>query len=204
MSHTTRTNTILLLLLAIGSIFTACDNRKSYADLLSDENKSVNRYLADHILIDHVPADSVFQHPDPSLEGEALTEALKTIPYYQIDDEGNIYMQVISIGNGDKVQTGDRVYFRFMRYPIAYYKPGEIWYGEGNLDNMSSTSTYFVYGDPYNSMSQKWGEGLQYPLQFLPYGSEVNLVVKSQQGPSEEIANVAPYMYHIRYNKPQV
>ena len=73
-----------LFLLAIASLafFSSCEDGKSYADLLNQESKYVNSFLADHRVIGYVPEDSVFEHG-------------KDAPYYQLDEEGNIYMQVI-------------------------------------------------------------------------------------------------------------
>ena len=48
------------------------------------------------------------------------------------------------------------------------------------------------------------GSGIQYPLALLPVDCEVNLVVKSQLGLTSEIAEVVPYMYHIRYYRPKI
>lgn len=65
--------------------FCSCDDNKSYADLLEDETKAVNSFLADQCVIDKIPADSNFVvGPDA--------------PYYKMDEEGDVYMQVINKG----------------------------------------------------------------------------------------------------------
>lgn len=49
--------------LALGALLlTGCEDSKSYAEKLNDENKAVNLFLADNKVIDHIPADSLFEH----------------------------------------------------------------------------------------------------------------------------------------------
>ena len=93
---------------------TACDNGKSYAELLESEDHYVNNYLADQMVINEIPADSVF------ISG-------KDAPYYRLDEEGDIYMQVIDPGTpGNKVKNDELLYFRYTRYPLRYYEDGEL------------------------------------------------------------------------------
>ena len=62
--------------------FTACDDTKSYAELLTDETHYVNAYLANQRVVASIPADTVFETgPDA--------------PYYRLDEDGNLYMQVL-------------------------------------------------------------------------------------------------------------
>ncbi|WP_303408659.1 hypothetical protein [uncultured Duncaniella sp.] len=48
---------ILALLLAA----TSCSDSKSYADLLNEENQLVNAFLAEHRVIEEIPADNNFE-----------------------------------------------------------------------------------------------------------------------------------------------
>lgn len=171
---------------------TSCEDGKSYADMLNSENKAVNAFLVDHNVITTIPSDSVF------IAGEDA-------PYYQLDEEGNVYMQVINPGWGDKVTDNQRVYFRFTRYNLMYYAgPDTPMTGEGNEDNLTSESTYFNYNNFTLPTSTSWGVGIQMPLRFLPLNSEVNIIVKSQYGMTSETSYVQPYLYHIRYFKSQI
>jgi hypothetical protein len=45
-----QTITALVGLLLAAVMLSSCDDKRSFADLLSDENKSVNLYLSDHRL----------------------------------------------------------------------------------------------------------------------------------------------------------
>lgn len=72
--------------------FSSCKDSKSYAELLNEETKAVNAFLADQNVILDIPADSIFEYgPDA--------------PFYRIDPDGNVFMQVIEPGDKEKVKT---------------------------------------------------------------------------------------------------
>ncbi len=183
---------LLLLSIILTAAISSCKDTKSYAELLNDENKAVNRFLVNQRVETSIPADSVFlAGPDA--------------PYYQIDDEGCIYMQVLNPGSGPKVEDDQIVYFRFLRYNLSKYTNtiSTLPY-EGNLNNMGENPTSFRFNNYSLPSSAQWGAGLQMPLRFLPLNSEVNLVVKSQYGWTKEISYVIPYLYHICYYKSMI
>lgn len=169
----------------------ACSDNKSYAELLSEENMAVNRFLADQRVVGEVPADNKF-------------EVGEHAPYYQLDEDGNLYMQVISLGDDGMVTDGQLIYFRFMRYALASYVSGETMTGEGNSDYVESGNMSFRYGNFTLQSSSQWGTGIQKPLEYLPVGSEVRIVIKSQEGWTSELAYVQPYLYHVRYYPSQI
>lgn len=191
------TNYIIRLVTLLGAAVmllgtASCENSKSYAELLTEENYSVNRFLADHKVIEQIPADSVF-------------ETGQDAPFYRLDEENCIYMQVIDPGNGEKATEGQVVYFRSMRYSLSTYYGTLVpsaW--SGNSNNMLEDPTYFKFDDYNDYASHTWGTGLQQPLKFLPLNCDVNIVIKSQYGPSAEQGYVTPYLYRIRYFKSQI
>ncbi|MDE6079278.1 MAG: DUF4827 domain-containing protein [Duncaniella sp.] len=180
------------LLGLLGLITMSCDHTKSYAELLTDETRAVNAFLAEHHVVISIPEDSVFQ-------------VGPNAPYYRLDDEGNVYMQVLDAGDPDsRPEAGERVYFRYMRYSLFSYVVGGTNVGAGNASDLSTSPSYFVFDELYNSQSQIYGEGLQMPCRFLGWNAKVNLVVKSQMGASSEMSYVVPYLYVISYFKPMV
>ncbi|MCM1077733.1 MAG: DUF4827 domain-containing protein [Bacteroides sp.] len=182
---------VLLLALAFG--LTSCEDTKSYAELLSDENQAVNKFLVQHKVIDHLPTDGKF-------------EVGEDAPYYRIDDESNVYMQVLSLGTDEKPSKNDRVYFRFLRYNMFHYVIGgdNTYLGEGNSDGMNSVATYFLFDNFTVSDSSQYGEGIQLPMKYLGYNAKVNLVVKSQAGFSDDLSYVIPYLFTITYYKSMI
>lgn len=169
----------------------SCKDNKSYAELLTDEMKSVNNFLANQNVILQVPENGEF------IEGPDA-------PYYRLDEDGNVYMQVIDSGDKEQMAEDDElIYFRFTRYSLHNYNPvtGEMSDGWGNSDDLSVGAASFRFGNYTLSSSSQWGSGLQLPLNYVGMESEVNLVIKSQYGLSSEISQVVPFFYNVRYFK---
>lgn len=172
----------------------ACNNDQSYADRLNDERNSVNAYLANHRVCMKVPEDTVF-------------EVGENAPFYRLDPDGNIYMQVLKAGDrfNDKAKAGEPIYFRYSRYNLSsWYAEGKLTLYSGNENTMDEAPCTFNFKDYTLPSSSQWGYGLQYPLLFLGVGSEVNLVIKSQFGFTNEISYVMPFLYHVRYFHSQI
>lgn len=183
------------------ALLSSCSDTKSYAELLNDETKCINAYLADQRVVGNVPADSVFE------QGE-------NAPYYRMDEDGNVYMRVIKDDpNGAKAKYNDLVYMRLTRFSLyeyagkPYYVNGQLnttyYDGDGNDDNPLNQFNFRFQNMDITSSSQ-WGEGLQLPMEYLHYNCEVELVIRSQAGMSDEIASVIPYMYRVRYTKSNI
>ena len=181
---------LLLSLVAVTIGATSCSNNKSYAEQLADERVAVNLFLAGQRVVNDIPADTIF-------------ETGSNAPYYRIDEDGNVYMQVLSnTGLDARPKTDDVVYFRYMRYNVITWCVNN---GDaakvGNMDDMKNPSTHFLYDNYTVETSVQYGQGIQMPLQFVGVGSEVNLIIKSQKGLTDEVADVNPYHWHVRYYK---
>ncbi len=179
----------LMATMALG--ITSCDDNKTYAELLTDENKYVNAFLADQHVINSIPADTNFiTGPDA--------------PYYRLDEDGNLYMQVVEPGTpGDTVAYNELIYFRYTRYPLVTYSNGEFTASEGN-DAVLNGNFSFRYANFDIASSYNFGVGIQTPLAYLPIDAVVNIVIKSQYGFPTEMSNVQPYLFSIRYYRPKI
>lgn len=168
----------------------ACDDSKSYADLLRDEEAAVNWYLAQNRVEPRVPEDSVFK-------------VGKDAPFYRMNNDGTVYMRVISHGDMEnRPKKGETVYFRFMRYCINDMYDGRTVIGVGNAENMGASSASVVYGNNVLSSTTSYGSGLQVPLGYLGYDCEVELIVKSIEGLTTDISDCKAYVYkNLKYFK---
>ena len=166
----------------------ACSDSESYSDLLKEEEKATNWYMAGKKICLEIPADSVF-------------ETGENAPYYKMDEDGYLYMQVINPGDTVKAQKGDKVYFRYKSMNVKdLYKYGkETW--SGNADNMEYAPAIFWFDNFSLQDSQKYGEGIQVPLKYLGYNSEVNLMLRSYMGFAANQANCIPYAMNVKYIK---
>jgi len=174
-------------LVACIAMLASCDDNVSYAELLNKENLAVNNFLADQIVCLDIPEDTVF-------------EVGPNAPYYRLDEDGQLYMQVLNAGTeGYKVEYNEQIYFRYTRYDLEAYKNGKLPQGTGN--NLSLQPLYFRYGNYSLTSSSSYGSGIQTPLEFLPIDCEVNLVVKSTVGWLEDQSNVVPYLYRLTYQR---
>lgn len=191
----------LALAVALIASFASCNDSKTYAELLESEDHYVNDFLADQMVINSIPEDSIFEYGVDA-------------PYYRIDEDGNLYMQVIDPGTpGNMVKDDELIYFRYTRCSLAfYYHLDEFdsvsdwfnYYGGGNDDDMNQASTAFRYGNSSLQSSTQYGSGIQRPLAFLPVDCQVNLVIKSQYGFTSEMAEVKPYLFRLRYYRPKI
>lgn len=187
-------NHAILLAITVLMMLAACNNDESYADRLNDERNAVNAYLANHRIVMSVPEDTVF-------------EVGENAPFYRIDTDGNVYMQVLKAGDriNDRAKKSEPIYFRYSRYNLATWYADGVWKPtDGNENTMDAASCSFNFSDYTLPSSSQWGYGLQYPLLFLGVECEVNLVIKSQYGLTNEISYVTPFFYHVRYYHSQI
>ena len=187
-------NHAILLAITVMMMLAACNNDESYADRLNDERNAVNAYLANHRIVMSVPEDTVF-------------EVGENAPFYRIDTDGNVYMQVLKAGDriNDRAKKSEPIYFRYSRYNLATWYADGVWKPtDGNENTMDAASCSFNFSDYTLPSSSQWGYGLQYPLLFLGVECEVNLVIKSQYGLTNEISYVTPFFFHVRYYHSQI
>lgn len=104
----------------MSAALSSCNDSKSYADLLRDETKAINNYLADQRVIGDAPADSIFItrrglaeeiYAKSGVTGVDYEEEIgrimqdlsedpaKDAPFYRMDEDGNVYMKVVRTGD---------------------------------------------------------------------------------------------------------
>ncbi len=181
---------------AAATAFSSCEDTKSYAELLTDETYATNIFLADHVVVDAVPEDNKFI---------TCEEAGDLAPYYRLDEESDVYMQVVKPGTPDNMaETDQTIFIRFTRYNLFNYDHGNLGAGTGNDSDLTYGSSSFRFDNFQVTSSYQWGTGIQMPLKYVPIDAEVNVIIKSQAGMYSEIANVQPYLYKVRYFEAQI
>ena len=182
-----KTLTAVVALIAVLLSTAGCSKTKSYSELLNEEERAVNWYIAKFDVETRIPEDSVF------ITG-------KNAPFYKMDREGNVYMRVINAGDPKlKVKEGDRVFFSYMGMSIKDYKDTgtETW--TGNAENPQLGSSSFYYKNTVLTSSTRYGTGIQVPMQYLGLNSEVEIVIKSLVGFTMYMNTCDPYVYKVRY-----
>ncbi|MCM1319657.1 MAG: DUF4827 domain-containing protein [Muribaculaceae bacterium] len=183
-------NKFSILIAAIGLIIASasCSKTKSYSELLRQEEKAVNWFMAQHEIVNEIPQDSIFEYGEDA-------------PYYRMDDDGYIYMQVINPGNlSNKAQKNQMVYFRYMRTNIEEMYDGLNPTPSGNANNVGAdNATFFRFDNTELASSLAYGSGIQVPLKYLGLDCEVNIVIRSYYGIQSEMGACQPYLYNIRY-----
>lgn len=179
---------MLLVSLAASFALGSCSSGETYAELLRDERKVSNKFLSQFRIENEIPEDTIF-------------EVGEDAPYYRIEEEGNVYMQVLKADSlSNRPSYNDRIYFRFLYFSLYDWDEDPTDYDvTGNAYDMQAASTYFLYGNFDVESSYTYGYGIQLPLLYLGVNSEVNLLIKSQYGFSDYIAYVIPYHFNVRY-----
>lgn len=174
----------------------SCSKTESYSDLLKKEQKASNWFLAQQKVCNEIPADSVF------ITGNDA-------PYYKMDEDGYVYMQVVKadpLRDRSIPKTGDQVYFTYTRWNIdTMYSSNtqEVAATDSNQDNFltSSGNTYFIFNNYSVYSSAQFGSGIQIPVSYLGYNSEVNILLKSYYGFATDNTTCIPYKVNVRYFK---
>lgn len=188
-------NQLLPLMGLVIILSTGCSKSQSYSELLRDEEHAVNWYLANYNVALDLPED-----PEDFVTYEEMGE---NAPFYKLDEDGYVYMQVVKANLNDPVAEGDLVYFRFLRESILDMYNGVESAPNGNLDYLPNGTTSFVYKNTYLTSTTTWGTGIQMPLAYLGYNSEVNIILKSYYGFTDEQSYCIPYIMNIKYFKPE-
>lgn len=180
----------------------SCSKSQSYSELLREEEKACNWYLSGRNVALELPEDDADFITAETLneEGELWGE---NAPFYKLDNDGYVYMQIVRANYDEMVESGDLVYFRFQRENIKDLYEGVTTTPTGNGDYLPNGTTSFVYRNTYLTSSTTWGTGIQMPLKYLGYNSEVNLVLKSYYGFAEEQSYCIPYIINLKYFKPE-
>lgn len=187
---------LFLALLACGIAFQACDNTKTYAEMLEEEKDAIKAFIRDSSIT--VISQTEFYNND------STTDVSKN-EYVQL--ASGVYMQIVDKGSdnpADTVKNGDEVLVRFSEFSLI----GQTI----TLSNLgySEVVDAFNYRVTSSSIAGQFTQGfmLYYgtsvpagwlvPLSYVRDGAHVRLIVPSKMGHNTAISEVYPYYYDIR------
>ena len=209
---------LFLSLLTAGSLFQACDNSKTYAEMLEDEKNAVERFIKDSAI--HVISVDEFERNDTVTKAKANGDAYDEFVFFS--GEG-VYMQIIDRGDYDvndkdayKFVDGNIICTRYAETNVdtrelaAFNIPLEEYMDAGQLYAYPAVFRY-VKAETYSAgtfieMDYVWGQyyastaGPQGWLLALPYlrdNAHVRLIVPSKMGHQSAQQYVTPYFYDI-------
>jgi hypothetical protein len=198
----------LAVLLTGGILFSACDDTKTYAELLEIERKAISEFVRENNI------QTISQE---EFEKDTVTNVAEN---EYVTFSNGVYMQVVDRGNGEKPKNRDEILVRFIEYDIMVgdttgasnvlnpYSESYNMYPDAFYYMVSSGSSYgqFIINEAagigfnmYNSYtSTAVPSGWLIPLQYVRSGARVKLIVPSKMGHSGAQQNVYPYFYDIR------
>lgn len=191
---------LALTALCIG--FQACDDTKTYAEMLEEEDNAIATFVRDSNIT--VISQSQFYAQD------STTDLTKN-EFVQL--ASGVYMQILDKGVEDKADTvknNDVVLVRFSEYDMlnkyTSYSNLDIVYMVDEFRYVvtsSSIAGIFTGGNYMYSTSSSVNTavpaGWLVPLEYVRNRAHVKLIVPSKMGGNVGMQNVIPYYYDIKY-----
>lgn len=194
-------------LLVTGSLFQACDNSKTYAEMLEDEKNAVNKFIKEKGI--QIISQDEFEKND-------TVTNLEKNEYVSLPD--GVYMQIVDRGSENKVDTfasGDEICVRYIEEdimtrdttclnvflegwsnPMIYANPGVFRYvAQGTSVYGLFLEMDYSWARVYNSKAVPAGWMLSLP--FVRNNAHVRLIVPSKMGHQIGIQYVTPFYYDI-------
>lgn len=222
----------LLIAAACSATFIlSCDDDETYAEQVEKERKAIASFLSRDVTIYttdgeewvHVGKITTITESEFNAQ-DSLTDTTNN-EYVAFND--GIYMQIVRVGAGDKMQDGDikRIICRYVEYNIlgdSVQTSNNSAYWSTNPDIMDVTDTYGTFTASFNTDINGGGAMYQYygsttvptgwlvPLTYIKVGrqltedeeiAKVRLIVPHSQGHSDAMTNVYPCFYEITYQE---
>lgn len=205
---------LFLSLLAAGGIFQACDDSKTYAEMLEDEKNAVNKFIKDKGI--RIISQDEFEKNDTVTASKDAGDAYDE--YVALSD--GVYMQIVDRGSADnKTDTfanNNEICVRYIEEDIMTRDTTcfnvflEEWGDANQLYTNPAVFRYvaegsYVYGT-FIQMDYTWmityqstavPAGWLLALPFVRNYAHVRLIVPSKVGHSSAQQYVNPYYYDI-------
>ncbi len=208
----------MMALVASQTLFTACNDGETYAEMKEKEKKAVNKFIRDNELTGPIKviSESAFYAQD------SITDTLKN--EFVLFNEDGIYMQICRKGEGQTLVEMSKeqadttiskvILCRFMEYDIEnsdtthsnFFSPSIVdkmlctYKHQGRSYTASFTEGYMksVYG---SNVPKGWIKPLDY-IRLTRYAgrqAHVRLIVPHSSGTTNAANYVLPFYYDIYY-----
>ena len=184
-----------LSLLACGLAFQACDNTKTYAEMLEDEKDAIKAFIRDSS-ITVISQTEFYRNDSTTKENE----------YVQL--ASGVYMNIVNKGSAnlaDTVKPNDQILVRFSEYSLMDKKAtiSNLGYAEvvdefNYRVTSSSIAGQFTQGFMLSYYGPAVPAGWLVPLDYVRDGACVKLIVPSKMGHNSAMQSVYPYYYYIQ------
>ena len=186
---------VFFMLLAVGWAFQACDDTKTYAEMLEEEDDAIERFIRNNDI--KVISQSEFYAKD------SMTDENE---YVQL--ASGVYMNIVSKGVEDKTDTvknNDEILVRFLEYNVLNEDTTLSNITEPRIVDsfrytVTSTSIAGTFLEGY--MLTYYGTavpaGWLVPLAYVRNMAHVRLIVPSKMGHNTAMQSVIPYYYDIQ------
>ena len=192
-----------LSLLAFGLSFQACDDGKTYAEMLDEEKDGINDFIKKNDF--KIISQSEFYAQDSTTKSKEKRDGVDEF----VQLASGVYMQIVDKGSenaADTVKNNDEVLVRFMEYSILDK--------DTTLSNLNAVETVdaFRYAVTPSSIAGTFLQGYMMtyyssptvpagwlvPLTYVRDMAHVKLIVPSKMGHQTAMQYVYPYFYDIR------
>ena len=191
-----------LSLLAFGLSFQACDDGKTYAEMLDEEKDGINDFIKKNDF--KIISQSEFYAQDSTTKSKEKGDGVDEF----VQLASGVYMQIVDKGSenaADTVKNNDEVLVRFMEYSILDK--------DTTLSNLNAVETVdaFRYAVTPSSIAGTFLQGYMMtyyssptvpagwlvPLTYVRDMAHVKLIVPSKMGQSDAMRDVHPYYYDL-------
>ncbi|MBR2359982.1 MAG: DUF4827 domain-containing protein [Bacteroidaceae bacterium] len=195
----------LIAFVVIGSLFAACDDTETYADMKEKEREVIEAFIKS----EGIKVISLDQFE----EQDSTTDVSKN-EYVLFKDNG-VYMQIVRKGEGSPIADGERAEV-IARYYEVNIKEGDTLtgnlYDASNPDYLTienksgNYSGSFTSGYMYSAYGSSVPSGWLIPMPYINIGrkepiAKVRLIVPHSEGQSTATSYVYPCFYEITYRK---
>ena len=209
---------LFLSVLAAGSFFQACDDSKTYAEMLEDEKNAVEKFIKDSAI--HVISEQQFEENGykTAVKGK---DGAQYDEYVAFSADG-VYMQVVDAGDSEsednKFKDGNIICVRYLEKDVAtreltcfnvaldgYMDASQLYTNPGVFRYVVNESSSYSAGT-FIEMDYYWAnyyqstavpQGWLLALPYLYNNAHVRLIIPSKMGHSSAQQYVTPFYYDI-------